>query len=189
MGLENSQTDEEVVVLARKDQAAFAMLVERYEARLTRYLRRLGVSSDDDASDLLQNIFIKVYRNLNEFDTDLKFSSWIYRIAHNEAVSFFRSRRHAGGEVSFEDQPEILDMIRDENADSAARAEERINAEHVGRALAALDAKYRDVLILRFFEEREYAEISDILRIPTSSVGTLIHRAKRQLRETLAHLT
>lgn len=184
----HAYTDEEAVEQARKNKDAFALLVERYAGRLGRYLERLGVFSADDRDDLLQNIFIKVYRNLNEFDTGLSFSSWIYRIAHNEAVSFFRSRRPERGNIRLEEKPELLELLHDES-DTAGQAEARINAEHVAHALAELDPKYRDALVLRVFEERDYAAISDILQIPMGSVATLIHRAKKQLREKLKHLS
>ena len=65
------------------------------------------------------------------------------------------------------------------------RYDEKINADELNRALNAIDKKYREVLILRFFEHKEYEEISDILQIPTGSVGTLIHRGKKQLQREL----
>jgi RNA polymerase sigma-70 factor, ECF subfamily len=184
----NTLTDEEVVERARHDKDAFALLVPRYEERLDRYLRRLGVKSLEDRQDLLQNVFVSAYRNLNDFDTDLKFSSWIYRIAHNEAVSFFRSNRAYAGHVSIDSNPELLEILKDD-ADTSLMTEKRLNAEQVARALSELKPTYRDVLVLRFFEEREYSDISDILRIPMGSVATLIHRAKAALRKQLHHLS
>lgn len=184
----DAYTDEEVVRAARTDKDAFAVLVERYAGRLDRYLRRLGVRESEDRQDVLQNIFVSVYRNLNEFDTGLKFSSWIYRIAHNEGVSFFRSSRAAQGNVSIESNPELMDILRDD-ADSSSAAETRLNAEQVAKALEGLRPEYREILVLRYFEERDYAAISDILRIPMGSVATLIHRAKRELRKKLNHLS
>ncbi|MDD5489902.1 MAG: sigma-70 family RNA polymerase sigma factor, partial [Candidatus Moranbacteria bacterium] len=78
------KTDEEMVALTLKNQDYFACLVERYEPKLMRYIRRISAATQEDAEDLLQDVFVKVYRNLNDFDQKLKFSSWIYRIAHNQ---------------------------------------------------------------------------------------------------------
>ena len=86
-------TDEEIVRRTLADKEAFALLIERYEAKLARYLERLGIAVPEDREDILQNTFVKAYRNLNSFDTELSFSSWVYRIAQNEAMSFFRARR------------------------------------------------------------------------------------------------
>ncbi|MCC6563886.1 RNA polymerase sigma factor [Candidatus Uhrbacteria bacterium] len=174
-------TDEEIVALALRKKEAFAVLVRRYEARLARYVRRLGVFRTEDVEDLLQNVFLNAYRNLNAFDQALRFSSWIYRIAHNETMSFFRSRsvRPEGSLVP--DGEELLVEIPD-LVDIQGETDKRLSGELLGKALYQLDAKYREVLILRYFEEREYSEISDILQIPVSSVGTLLSRAKKKLR-------
>lgn len=180
-------SDEELVTLTLRERSFFGFIVERYEAKLTRYIARLGVRNPDDQKDVLQEIFIKAYRNLNGFDTDLSFSSWIYRIAHNEAISWYRKQnvRPEGHLIAQSD--EILGLLsaREDAADVAF--DERINASELNKALLSIDEKYREVLILRFFEHKEYEEISDILKIPIGSVGTLIHRGKKQLYNALNH--
>lgn len=189
-GEQNNATDtpdEAIVIRARDDKEQFAILIERYTARLTRYLTRLGVRTPEDREDVLQEAFIKAYRNLNGFDTDLSFSSWMYRITHNEAMSFFRRRNVRVEGNLIDDSETALQHIKSE-LDTSRETEERINATHVSRALARIDAKYRDVVVLRFFEERDYADISDILEIPMGSVATLLHRAKKALAHELAHI-
>jgi RNA polymerase sigma-70 factor (ECF subfamily) len=181
------QSDEHVVVAALSDKEQFAVLIERYTARLLRYLTRLGVRTHEDREDILQEAFIKAYRNLNGFDTDLSFSSWMYRIVHNEAMSFFRKRSVRPEGSLVEDSETALHYIQSE-LDTAHDAEQRLNAEHLSQALARLDGKYRDVVVLRFFEDRDYADISDILQIPMGSVATLLHRAKKALARELAHI-
>jgi RNA polymerase sigma-70 factor (ECF subfamily) len=81
----------------------------------------------------------------------------------------------------------VLDQLRGHD-DTSMQAELGLNAEQLSRAMKKLEAKYRDVIVLRYFEEREYAEISDILRIPTGTVATLLSRAKKRLREILSHI-
>jgi RNA polymerase sigma-70 factor (ECF subfamily) len=139
----------------------------------------------DDQLDVLQEIFIKAYRNLNGFDTSLSFSSWIYRIAHNEAISFYRKKnvRPEGHMVG--DGDEILGFLASNQEGPEVKFDKEINAEEVTRALELIDEKYREPIILRFFEHKEYDEISDILEIPMGSVGTLLHRGKKQLASVL----
>ncbi len=178
-------TDEEIVRRTLTDKEAFALLIERYEAKLARYLERLGVSVPEDREDILQNAFVKAYRNLNSFDTELSFSSWVYRITHNEAMSFFRARRARPQVVLDEKGEALISELKDETADASAAAELRISREELAKALDRLEPRYRDALALRFFEDRSYAEMSDILEVPVGTVSTLIHRAKRALRQSL----
>lgn len=174
-------TDAEVVLAALADKEQFGVLMDRYEAKLRRYIARLGVRNAEDQSDVLQDIFIKVYRNLNGFDQHLKFSSWIYRIAHNEAISWYRKKNVRPEGHLIADSEELLSFAAG-NLDSAElQFDETINADVLHHALQKLDRKYAEVLILRFFEHKEYDEISDILQLPIGSVGTLIHRGKKQL--------
>ncbi len=178
-------SDVEVVKMTLKDPNQYGLLVERYEAKLQRYITRLGVRIVDDQLDVLQEIFIKAYRNLNSFDTTLSFSSWIYRIAHNEAISFYRKKnvRPEGHLVG--DGDEVLSFLSSSMDTADVKFDQTINAEEVNKALTLIDEKYREPLILRFFEHKEYDEISDILQIPIGSVGTLIHRGKKQLATVL----
>lgn len=177
----DARPDEEIVAISLQRKEMFAVLVHRYEECLSRYLRRLGVFRKEDREDVLQNVFLKAYRNLNAFDPRLKFSSWIYRIAHNEAVSFFRARSVRPEGSMIPDGEELLGQIPD-LLDIEGEASKRMDGDVLVKALYQLDAKHRDILILRYFEEREYAEISDILQIPVNSVGTLLARAKKKLR-------
>jgi len=176
-------TDEEIVRRTLADKDAFALLIERYEAKLARYLERLGVSVREDREDVLQNAFIKAYRNMNSFDPTLAFSSWMYRIVHNEAMSFFRKKRIRPQVILDDEGGAIIAELEDEQADTAALAELRLSHDELVKALAVLAPQYRDVLTLRFFEDRSYAEMSDILEVPVGTVSTLLHRAKRALRD------
>jgi RNA polymerase sigma-70 factor (ECF subfamily) len=183
----SSLTDEEIVAKTLKEKALFEHIVIRYEDKLSRYIRRLGIHDEEDRADVLQNIFIKVYKNLYGFDAELSFSSWIYRIAHNEAISWYRKSnvRPEGHLVSTNE--EILALLAASEDTAEKKFDTQINSEEVNRALAKISQKYRDALILRFFEHKEYEEISDILKIPPGTVGTLIHRGKKELKDALNH--
>ena len=182
----SSTTDREIVVLALRERAFFGHIVERYQAKLDRYITRLGVRNTEDREDVLQEIFIKVYKNLNDFDPSLSFSSWIYRIAHNEAISWYRKLKVRPEGYLVGESDAVISMIGDDKEDAETRFDRAIEAEELLSALEKLDAKYRDVLILRYFEHLEYEDISDILQMPIGTVGTLVHRAKKQLRSQLS---
>lgn len=181
------RADEDIVGDAIAQKEAFALLVHRYQERLARYLRRLGVFRREDIEDVLQNVFLKTYRNLNEFDRSLKFSSWIYRITHNEAMSFFRSTTSRPEGHVIDDAELVLEQLQGHD-DTSMQAELGLNSEQLSQALKKLEPKYRDVIVLRFFEDREYADISDILHIPIGTVATLLSRAKTRLRKNLSHI-
>lgn len=178
-------TDQVVVKLALRERALFGHIVERYQEKLSRYISRLGIRNPDDRDDVLQEIFIKVYRNLNDYDERYSFSAWIYRIAHNEAVSWYRKKkvRPEGNLVT--DSEEVLPFLNDGEDDMEVKFDKEIDAKYLNRALNTLDQKYRDIVVLRYFEHLEYEEISDVLKIPVGTVGTLLYRAKKQLKEAL----
>lgn len=189
MSLGNSApTDQELVSLSLRERAFFGEIVERYQERLRRYISRLGVKNPDDQEDVLQEIFIKIYRNLNSFDTSLSFSSWAYRIAHNEAISWYRKLKVRPEGYLVAEPEALIELTAADEADAEEMFDRRQNAAVLLRALERLDEKYRSVLVLRYFEHLEYEEISDVLKVPIGTVGTLVHRAKKQLRRELAVL-
>lgn len=187
LGTEISQelTDVEIVAKSLADRSCFALIVERYEDKLMRYIRRLGIYTYEDRQDILQEIFLKVYKNLNGFDSGLSFSSWIYRIAHNETISWYRKQNVRPEGHLIGDNEELFLYIPDSSASAEQLLDASIDAKRLKQALLMLDTKYRDPLILRFFEHKEYDEISDILKIPIGTVGTLIARGKMKLQTIL----
>lgn len=175
-------TDEELVRLTLQDKNHFSEIIFRYETKLMRYLRRLLNINQETAEDLLQDIFIKTYRNLNGFDQSLKFSSWIYRIAHNEAISHYRQFQKNKQIVSIDEANGLLEIMRG----TLETDRETLNNEltlRIKTVIDALPSKYREILILKFIEEKDYEEIADILKIPAGTVGTLIHRGKTALKQ------
>ncbi len=179
-------TDEELVKSSPQQENAFYTLMKRYEPVLLRYIHRMTRVSREEAEDLLQEIFIKVYRNLNGFDQNLKFSTWVYRIAHNEIISQYRKKRQSRLSVELDaDEKETRSiagfLTGTLNVESQYLDREKANT--VRAALGELPPKYRDVLVLRYFEEMSYEEISDILRKPPGSIATLINRAKEKFKK------
>ena len=167
---------------------SFTELMRRYEDKIERYLKHLVGSTE--AQDITQETFLKVYQNIQSFDCARKFSSWLYRIAHNVAVNWLRKEgKMKSATFSFDTiwpssgdseaapifeavGPEAGPDRKFENSDKMARLENAIND---------LDIKYREVLYLRYWEDFSYEQISDALRVPVATVGVRLKRAKAQL--------
>jgi len=179
-----NKTDNELVKLSLKDPEWYGCLMQRYESKLSRYIYRISGLNTEDAEDLLQEIFLTVYRNLNDFDQDLKFSSWIYRITHNKVISHHRKVKARAQQINGEEGEKILSFIKDDT-DLAELVNDRITGEVLSRVMGKVDEKYREVLILRYLEEKDYNEISDILKKPPSTIGTLLSRAKKNMHEII----
>lgn len=173
------KTDEELVKLSLDNSDHFLCLTRRYESKLLHYIMRISKFSREDASDILQDVFVKTYYNLNEFDKELKFSSWIYRIAHNQAVSEIR-KKSIKPTISL--AKEDIDRFED-TFDIVKEIDNSLDRDLINKTLSVLDEKYREVLVLRFLDEKDYVEIADILKKPVSTVGNLILRGKKIFRE------
>lgn len=181
---QSSLDDGALVAAALLDKQAFSMIVRRYEPPLSRYVRRLLGRSGQSVDDVLQDVFIKVYVNLNDYDRSRPFSPWIYRIARNEALSFLRKRRAEPYLLSGEEGMLMLERVLDEPTVLEVLDRSRIGT-WIRKLIAGLDPSYRDVFVLRYLEEKSYEEISEILEIPMGTVATNINRGKRQLKRDL----
>jgi RNA polymerase sigma-70 factor (ECF subfamily) len=180
MKTENQQkTDEEIARSVQKGNAdLFAVLIGRYEPKLARYARKF-MSGNEDIEDLLQEIFVKVYRNIQGFDTTRRFSPWIYRIAHNEFVNAIRKK--GKDPLPFFDADTIFPHpVAKENPGTDSEKKEL--AVMLEKCLGQLNPKYREPLVLYYIQELSYQEISDIMEIPLTTVGVRIMRAKEMLK-------
>jgi RNA polymerase sigma-70 factor (ECF subfamily) len=180
----NNPSDKELVLGALKDREAFASIVARYNERLRRYIVRLGLLDAEAVKDVLQEAFIKAYVHLNDYDQSLPLNAWLYRITRNETMTHFRKQRNRPHSMEQADDTEIFERIADD-LDIVQELSASIDQAAVRVALDTLDLKYREVLVLRFFEEKSYGEISDILEIPEGTVGVYLSRGKKQLKEAL----
>ncbi|MFA6551402.1 MAG: RNA polymerase sigma factor [Patescibacteria group bacterium] len=178
----DQKSDEEIIALTLADQGYYACLIERYEQKLTNYIRRLAGLGAEDTEDLLQDIFIKIYQNLNDFDQNLKFSSWAYRIAHNEIISHWRKSSSRPRLIGGNEVEEFLHNVADET-NIHVDLEKQSVREDIQKVLEKIDLKYREVLVLKFLEEKSYEEIADILKKPLGTISTLISRAKKLFKK------
>jgi RNA polymerase sigma-70 factor (ECF subfamily) len=159
----------------------FRVLVQRYQDALLRYIRRIGCTDPEAAKDILQESFIKAYSNLNDYDSAFSFSTWIYRIVHNETMSHFRKQKNRPQIVADESSLYLFETIPDE-LDIVGEADMKLRGQAVSQALAKLKPQYKEVLVLRFFENKSYDEIGNILQIPHGTVATYIARGKKELQ-------
>jgi RNA polymerase sigma-70 factor (ECF subfamily) len=174
-------SDEQIVEVVRlENKNLYEEIIKRYQPKLTHYLRKF-IQNQDELEDVLQVVFIKAYQNLFSFNLRQKFSSWIYKIAHNEAVNYLKKNsRHP--QISLEEKEyQIIDQKINLNQDF----DQGLFKKEIQNSLNQVKLKYREPLILFFFEEKTYQEISEILRIPKGTVGTLISRAKKSLKKNL----
>lgn len=168
-----------------KNDEAGKELFGRYQKKLFAYVFHL-VGNKDEAEDILQGVFLKTFKNLEYFDTSRKFSSWIYRIAHNEAVNFLKrkSKRYT---VSWDEVATSSDKLRISSSDELLEDKyaQLETVKDVKEAMEKLPEKYRRVLRLRYFKEFSYEDIGKLLGKPVNTVGTLINRAKKKLLKVL----
>ncbi len=177
-GAENKSDEEVAFFIQSGETELFDVLVKRYEAKLGRYARKF-LSGADDINDVLQDIFIKIYTNIKSFDAKRKFSSWAYRIAHNELVNALRKRQRIFLPVVNLDVFLPYDLSGDDfKNDSGRRDTKKMVEEYLDR----LKPKYREPIILYYIEGLSYKEIADVMQVPVSTVGIRIKRAKEMLK-------
>lgn len=167
------ESDEMVAARVQSgEREAFGILVERYEKKLTRYADRF-LYDYEDRRDAVQDVFLRAYERIQSFRTSERFSPWIYRVAHNVFVNIIRKRGRE--RIAYIDLDTLFPGgIPDE-------ATWQFVAPDMERHLAKLDPKYREVVVLFYYENKSYEDISDILHIPISTVGVRLARARKAL--------
>lgn len=171
MGDKNITDNALSIQLQSGDLTALTTLISRYEKPLLRYAIHLGCT---DPEDSVQETFIKMYQNINSYDPSRKFSSWLYRLAHNNTISRLRSRRLT---LPFADYLDSWLVSNDTDP-----LDTLVITSDLVHCLPKLAPHYRAPLTLHYLEEKSYQEISDILRLPMGTVSARINRAKKILR-------
>jgi RNA polymerase sigma-70 factor, ECF subfamily len=167
-------TDGEIVKLVRsKDKNLYSEIIKRYQIKLMRYAVNM-IGDDHIAADVVQEGLMKAYVSLNSFSTKKKFSSWIYRIVHNEAISMIRKNSK---------QQQIAGMDFDSGINLEDEIVKKELIEHANFCLKQVPVKYKEPLSLYFLEEKSYEEIGDILKIPIGTVATRINRGKMFMKK------
>jgi len=172
-----SKSDEEIArTIQQGDREVFGVLVERYEEKLLRYGKRF-LARKEDITDIVQDVFVSAYQNLQNFDTTKRFSPWIYRIAHNAFINGLRRNERSAIPIDFDtllSHPVYEDPAESEREQNEMRA-------LIDRGMEKIAPKYREVLVLHYFEELSYKDIAEILQIQAGTVGIRLRRGKEAL--------
>lgn len=188
-------TDQQVVELAKQGrEAAYRELVRRYERPVFSLIFRM-VRNRELAEDLSQETFVKVLNAVESYRPEFKFSSWVFKIANNAAIDHLRRRELDTLSLDGSPHAETPEMIEATALQVGSHGEsplDEVEARELGGAIEEgirkLRPEYRTCILLRHVEGRSYEEIAEILNLPLGTVKTYIHRARNELRISLAHL-
>ncbi|HYF76009.1 MAG TPA: RNA polymerase sigma factor [Symbiobacteriaceae bacterium] len=164
------------------DKNAYATLVGQYQAQVLALCLRM-TGNREDAADVAQQAFIQAYRHLDRYDPDQPFRPWLYKIATNECISFLRRTKKHQAVPAADD---VLENVSDPADGAPSIVDLAEDRERVRTAVAQLPLSYRQVVVAYYFQELSYQEIARQTGVPVGTVGTLLHRAKQQLRKLLA---
>jgi RNA polymerase sigma-70 factor, ECF subfamily len=188
-------TDQEIVVLARQGrEAAYKELIGRYQRPVFSLIYRL-VRDREKSEDLAQETFIKVLNALDRYDPSFKFSSWIFKIAHNTSLDHLRKKElvtlSLEGSPHAESQSEIeastVQALSTEETPEDYAASRELGAT-LEQAIGRLRPEYRTAIVMCHVEGRPYEEIAEVMGVPLGTVKTYIHRARNELKKELEHL-
>jgi len=177
------------------DPQSFELLLQRYRTPLVNFLYRM-VRSREQAEDLAQEVFLRVYRAREDYEPSAKFTTWLFRIATNLALNSLRDHRYQKLEISMdapiladvEDGEERMMEVADEHPDIEQHLLEEARKKMIRHAIDKLPEKQRAAVLLHKYQELDYSEISKILRCSESALKSLLFRAYETLRVELAPL-
>ncbi|NIR52341.1 sigma-70 family RNA polymerase sigma factor [candidate division KSB1 bacterium] len=186
---DNKPSDEELIERFQKgDLYAFDLIVKRYKDQLLNFIYRF-VGNQEEAEDIVQETFLRVYRKRKAYKRIAKFSTWIYTIAGNLARTELRRRKRrklfSVTDMGYEDRDY---EISDEGYNPESRVEGVIQEEIIQKEIEKLSPKFREVIILRDVQELSYEEISKIIKVPIGTVKSRVNRGRLKLQNRLRHL-
>ncbi|WP_286266006.1 RNA polymerase sigma factor [Thalassotalea atypica] len=171
------RSDETLVKQALKGKkSAWISLVKRYESNVYNYTYRM-VSNPDDAMDLMQDVFVAVFRNLSTFRGDSPFKGWLFRIAHYRCIEFYRRKRPT---QSLDDSPETIDETEHNCPEFTLSAGQQTG--EIQQAMSKLSFNQRIVVELKFFQQRTFEDIAYQLGISTNTVKSRLYSALDKLK-------
>ena len=155
-------------------QAAFAKIVEKYSQGIYWQIRRM-VFNHDDANDIMQNVFLKAWSNIDNFRGSAKLSTWLYKIAINESITFINKER-ARNEASADDDSFLLNNIEADPYFDGDEVQKKLQ-----RAINSLPEKQRLVFNMRYYDEMKYEDISEILGTSVGALKASYHHALKKI--------
>ncbi len=167
------------------DTAAFGQLVRRYQDRLFNTVFRL-VNNAEDAQDVVQEAFLNAYLSLDSFKGQAEFFTWLFRIAHNTAISLKRKQRVTLSLSAGRDGEPGLEPLDESDLSEPTHGLERAEeARRIQAALGRLTPEHRTVLVLKEMEGLKYEEMAEVLQVPIGTIRSRLHRARVELRAVL----
>ncbi|MEE4312548.1 MAG: sigma-70 family RNA polymerase sigma factor [candidate division KSB1 bacterium] len=182
-------TDEDLIEQFQNgDLYAFDLIVKRYKNQLLNFVYRF-LGNVEEAEDIVQETFLRVYRNRKAYQKVAKFSTWIYTIAGNLAKTELRKRKRRKffsiSDLGYDDKDYD---IADDEFNPEKTVDGNIKEEIIHKEIQSLSPKFREVIILRDVQELSYEEISNIVDIPLGTVKSRVNRGRLKLQEKLKHL-
>jgi len=180
-------SDQDLVArTAAGDDDAYRILVERYSDFVYTVVLRV-VRNEEDAEDVAQEAFVRAHGAISKFRGDSKFSSWLYRIAVNRALTHLKRRKRRPDTVEVSSSPRVEAEVSSRTCvdDPSVRVLDEEFRERVRAAVAKLPPRYRAAVTLFYLEERSYKEVADILGVPMGTLKTHLHRARAVLKDNL----
>ena len=185
------KTDAELVAGALKgSQDAYRELVKRFERPIYSLVVRM-VQDPATAEDLAQEVFVKAFRRLSSYDPQWKFSSWLFKIAHNTAIDHLRRGvpETVPLETGEEEKGNFAAVLADGTAeDPRAKAERRDLARSLERAISSLRPEYRQAVLMFYAHGASYQDICEVTGLPLGTVKTNLHRARKELAQAMTSL-
>jgi len=180
---QSSLEDDKWVQLAVKgDEKAYAELSNKYQKPLYFHIRKM-IRETDYVDDLVQDIFMKAFKNLKNYKNDYAFSTWLYRIATNHTIDYLRKKKLDTFSINIDssDEDHALIQLKDEDTYTDEPMIRRQRKNKVHEAIDQLPEKYRLIILKRHIEEKSYQEISEEMDIPLGTVKAHIFRARELL--------
>ncbi|PWU70468.1 RNA polymerase sigma factor SigW [Gracilibacillus dipsosauri] len=180
----------QIKLVKKGDQAAFEDVVSFYQNKVFAICFRM-IGNKHEAEDLAQEAFIRAYINIQSYDENRKFSTWLYRIATNLAIDRMRKKKpdyYLDAEIKGTEGMNLYSQIPDNGVLPEDEVTSLETQSYIQKEIMQLPAKYRSIIALRFIDELSLKEISEILEIPVGTVKTRIHRGREALRKKLRHV-
>ncbi len=184
------KTDREIVnEVLQGNTELFQLVIYRYQKAIFNYIYRM-VKHRQEAEDLAQETFVRVFSKLKRYDHTYEFSTWVYRIALNVCRDFFRKKKFfffsLQNPVGEEEESEFADFIEQESFcdPDGVILNQELKLE-IERAIMRLPVKFREIIVLRHIDGLSYEEIANVTSLPIGTVKTYIYRARKKLQEDL----